>query len=280
MSMFQHFVLTRFNLRKKDWQTTRTNTQVLTDSWMENRLKLFENYCFSSLKAQTEKNFTWLVFFDSTTPEVFRKVIGRLDNEFSAFTPVYIDGMEAFLPAIVTEIQARLTQPYLITSRLDNDDSLHQDYIKEVQVEFSQQDFMAIDFIDGYTLQVEPEVKFAKRSHVHNPFLSLIEKSAGFKTVWTHERHGQWSKIKQVTAVRNKPMWMSVIHMENKINSFYGYGDIAWQEIHVFNLNEEVLAQLQPQLVSFESWKMKSIKHQLKTQWKVGTKLLKRKLSL
>jgi hypothetical protein len=51
--MFQHFVITRFNLRKKDWQTSK-KTQVLTDIWMEGRLELFEYYCFSSLKAQTK----------------------------------------------------------------------------------------------------------------------------------------------------------------------------------------------------------------------------------
>ncbi len=278
--MFQHFVLTRFNLRKKDWQTTRTNTQVLTDTWMINRLELFENYCFSSLKAQTEKNFTWLVFFDSSTPEIFREVISRLDNEFSSFTPVYIDGMTEFLPSIVKEIKARQTQPYIITSRLDNDDSLHQDYIKEVQSEFSEQDFMVIDFIDGFTLQVEPTVRFAKRSHVHNPFVSLIEKSENFKTIWTHERHGRWSNVKQVTPVRYKPMWMSVIHMENKANSFYGYGNVDWTEINAFNLNHKVSEKLKSQIVPFASWKMQSLKHQLRTQWKVAIKLLKRKLSL
>jgi len=37
--MFQHFLITRFNLRKKGWNTTRTNSEVLTDEWMENRLK-------------------------------------------------------------------------------------------------------------------------------------------------------------------------------------------------------------------------------------------------
>tara|TARA_B110000438_G_scaffold141468_1_gene136502 strand:- start:971 stop:1816 length:846 start_codon:yes stop_codon:yes gene_type:complete len=278
--MFQHFVLTRFNLRRSDWQTTRTNTAVLTDSWMENRLKLFENYCFSSLKAQTEKNFTWLVFFDTSTPEIFRETIVRLDNEFEAFTPIFIDGMKEFFPSINTEIKSRLTQPYLITSRLDNDDSLHQDYIKEVQSQFSKQDFMAIDFVDGYTLQVEPIVRFAKRSHVHNPFLSLIEKSEGYKTVWTNERHGQWSKVKQVTPVRNKLMWMSVIHMENKINSFYGYGDVEWDDIRAFNLNKSILDELQSKVVAFETWKAKGFKHQIKTQWKVSVKLLKRKLFL
>ena len=273
-------MLTRFNLRRSDWQTTRTNTAVLTDSWMENRLKLFENYCFSSLKAQTEKNFTWLVFFDISTPEIFRETIARLDNEFEAFTPIFIDGMKEFFPSINTEIKSRLTQPYLITSRLDNDDSLHQDYIKEVQSQFSKQDFMAIDFVDGYTLQVEPIVRFAKRSHVHNPFLSLIEKSEDFKTVWTNERHGQWSKVKQVTPVRNKLMWMSLIHMENKINDFDGFGDVDWDDIRGFNLNKCILSEMELRVVPFATWRTKSFQHQLKTQCKVFVKLLKRQLSL
>ena len=278
--MFQHFILTRFNLRKKDWETTRTNTKVLTDEWMRNRLELFENYCFSSLKHQTTKDFTWLVFFDISTPEEFRQTISRLNDEFPTFKPIYIDGMEAFYPSIKKEIQARLTQPYLITSRLDNDDALHQDYVKEVQLNFKQQDFMAIDFIDGYTLQIAPEVKFAKRSHVHNPFLSLIEKSENFKTIWTHERHGAWSKVKTVTPIQHKPMWMSVIHMENKVNDFHGFGDVDWQVTSQFNIDENVLNTLKAEMVSFQNWKRSSFQNQIKTSWKVGSKLLKRKLSL
>ncbi|WP_426356936.1 glycosyltransferase [Pseudocolwellia sp. HL-MZ19] len=278
--MFQHYILTRFNLRKEDWNTTKTNTKVLTDEWMRNRLELFENYCFSSLKHQSEKNFTWLVFFDTSTPEEFRQIISRLDAEFTAFTPIYIDGMNAFYPSIKKEIQASLTQPYLITSRLDNDDALHQDYVKEVQANFNQQDFMAVDFIDGFTLQIAPQVRFAKRSHVHNPFLSLIEKSEGFKTIWANDRHGAWSKTKKVTPIRNKPMWMSVIHMENKVNDFHGFGNVDWQEASKFNINKNVLDDLKAEMVSFESWKKSSFQNQIKTSWKVGSKLLKRKLSL
>jgi hypothetical protein len=278
--MFQHYILTRFNLRKEDWNTTKTNTKVLTDEWMRNRLELFENYCFSSLKHQSEKNFTWLVFFDTSTPEEFRQTISRLDAEFTAFTPIYIDGMTAFYPSIKKEIQARLTQPYLITSRLDNDDALHENYVKEVQANFNQQDFMAVDFIDGFTLQIAPEVRLAKRSHVHNPFLSLIEKSEDFKTIWANDRHGAWSKIKEVTPIRNKPMWMSVIHMENKVNDFHGFGDVDWQVTSQFNINKNILNDLKAEVVSFESWKKLSSQNNIKTSWKVGFKLLKRKLML
>lgn len=277
-SMFQHFVITRFNLRKKDWQTSKSNSQVLTDMWMQGRLELFENYCFCSLKAQTEQNFVWLVFFDSTTAVKFRQVITRLAEEFSAFTPIFIDGMDAFLPSIQAEIQARLTEAYVITSRLDNDDSLHQDYIQEVQSHFDSQDFMAIDFVDGYTLQVEPQVRLAKRAHVHNPFLSLIEHGPQPKSVWHIERHGQWSKVKQLCPVRNKPMWMSVIHSENKVNVFLGYDEVEWDKIQAFNLNQKILAGLTPEVVSFASWRRESLTNKLKTLWKVNFKLFKRKV--
>ena len=96
--MFQHFILTRFNLRKKGWDETKSQSKVLTDSWMENRLKLFEQYCYSSIKSQTVKNFEWLVFFDTNTPEIYREKINELASKFSNFIPIYTDGMENFYP--------------------------------------------------------------------------------------------------------------------------------------------------------------------------------------
>lgn len=138
------------------------------------------------------------MFFDTSTREKFRTIIDKYVTGFSNFTPIYIDGMNAYLSSIQSEIAKRLIQPYLVTSRLDNDDCLHQDYIKEVQAQFTQQSFMAIDFVDGYTLQIELVVRFTKRSYVHNLFISLIEQSESFVTVWSRKRHGHWSKVKHV----------------------------------------------------------------------------------
>jgi hypothetical protein len=94
--MFQHFVITRFNLRQKDWVASKSNNQVLTDQWMENRLTLFTHYCFPSLLMQSEQNFTLLMFFDITTPEKNRSTISQLQQQFPNFIPVFIDGMDAF----------------------------------------------------------------------------------------------------------------------------------------------------------------------------------------
>ena len=276
--MFQHFVVTRFNLLLPAVEQAKGSTPILDDNWMTNRLALFEQYCFSSLKAQSNQNFTWLVFFDIHTDEKFRAKINSFQDEFSSFVPIFIDGMDAYLPAIKKEIVERLTTPYLITSRVDNDDCLHEDYIEEVQKQFDQQDFLAIDFVDGYTLQIEPTVRLAYRSHVHNPFISLIEKAENFVTVWSRKRHGHWSKVKKLKPVRNKRMWMSVIHVENATNVFLGYGNLDWEIIKKFHIEKEIELKLEQKNVSFSSWKKSSRKQHFKTKWKVTSKLLGRKL--
>ena len=278
--MFQHFLITRFNLRKKSWNTTRNNSQVLTDEWMENRLKLFENFCYASVQKQTNTNFQWLVFFDKETDEKFRVIIEKLAKQFSLFIPIYIDGMDAFLPAIKEEISKQLTQPYLITSRLDNDDCLSENYIEEVQKQFDKQDFMAIDYIDGYTLQIEPEVKLGKRTHLHNPFITLIEKSDTWETVWSRERHGEWSKVKQLKTIRYTYIWMSIIHGENKANDFVGFGQVNWNEVETFHMDAVQLKALKSHTLPVSQWRIESIRNQLRTYWKVTFKLLKRRLRL
>ena len=276
--MFQHFILTRFNLRKKGWDETKTKSKVLTYSWMENRLKLFEQYCYSSIKGQTKKDFEWLVFFDKTTPQIFREKISELSLLFPQFIPIYADGMNDFLPSITREIKSRLTEPYLITTRLDNDDSLHQDFVKEVHSQFAEQEFRVIDFVDGYTLQVSPRVRFGQHSHVHNPFMSLIEKSENFKTIWIQERHGYWSSVKAVTPIRGKRLWMSVIHIENKANEYKGYGNVAKSAIDSFNLHSQALENFKSNTEEAQLNSAVSLKHRLKTNWKVNFKLLERRL--
>ena len=58
--MFKHYLITRFNLRADNWDVTKNNEQLLTDEWMDNRMWLFENFCFPSVIGQTNQNFEWL----------------------------------------------------------------------------------------------------------------------------------------------------------------------------------------------------------------------------
>ncbi|HLA55281.1 MAG TPA: glycosyltransferase, partial [Flavobacterium sp.] len=120
--MFQHYLITRFNLRNPKWDVTKNNETLLTDEWMEHRMGLFGNFCFPSVAAQTNKDFTWLIYFDNTTPERFKQQIAKMTGGQTNIRTFFIDGMPAFYPEIQKLIESETKdKPYLITSRIDND---------------------------------------------------------------------------------------------------------------------------------------------------------------
>ena len=146
--MFKHFIITRFNLRQAGWDTNKNKIPVLTESWHENRFRLFTDFCFPSVKAQINTNFEWLVFFDTKTPDKYKALIKELAAEMHNFKPIFVDDMSFFLPSVRAYI-SKYTEDHIITSRLDNDDCISRYYVKEIQKRFDHQDFMAIDFVDG-----------------------------------------------------------------------------------------------------------------------------------
>lgn len=73
-SKYQHFVITRFNMKMQDWYHKDKNGNSTKDqAWLNERTFLFETFCFPSITAQTHKAFTWLCFFDEDTPEEYKK---------------------------------------------------------------------------------------------------------------------------------------------------------------------------------------------------------------
>ena len=216
--MFHHLLITRFNLKNSDWKFTKNNDNLLDDKWMTERMELFQNFCLPSAVNQTNKNFKWLIYFDNSTSDFFKNEIQKIIQNHSNILVFYIEGMPEFNSSILKYISENTKdKPYLITSRIDNDDCIHKDFINEVQQKFNNQDFMAFDFIKGYTLQVEPKILLGKKEHIFNPFISLIEKNENPKTVW-HYVHNMWKKEPRVTQVTDKRIWMSIIHEKNKVN--------------------------------------------------------------
>jgi hypothetical protein len=242
-----------------------------------NRFKLFKDYCFTSVAAQTNKNFVWLVFFDSTTSEKYREIIKELQRELDNFKPVFVEGMDAFLPGIYSEIEKYNTD-YIITSGLDNDDCIANNYVEEVQSNFDKQDFLAVDYVDGYTLQVAPEVLLGKKLHVFNPFMSLIEKNCKPKTFYA-VAHRKWKKEKKVRHIRGKRIWSSVIHHENKINEFTGYGVITPDVFfNNFTIAEEKKKWLCSTILQSSKWRFKNLVNSVSSHFIYNSKRLKKKL--
>ena len=98
--MFKHYLITRFNLRHKNWEVTKNNEALLTREWMSHRMSLFTNFCLPSVANQTCTDFQWLLFFDETTDKDFKEELEALLQPFKHFKSFYIDGMHAFHTSI------------------------------------------------------------------------------------------------------------------------------------------------------------------------------------
>jgi hypothetical protein len=213
---FTHLVLTKFNVVT----TFASQTRGIEDAWLRERISLFMTYCLPSIANQRGARFRWLVFCHGDSPAWFKEHMASL-SEF--LTPIYVEGL-ATTEVITRKIKegGYVTTPYLITTRLDNDDALAKNNLALVQRAFGQQEREFVVFPLGLQLF---------RGHLYGlcwldaPFYSLIEKveiSGDFTTVLCM-RHGDIYKGNRVRQLWNASQWLEVIHSNNVSNSLRGW---------------------------------------------------------
>lgn len=213
MTKFNHIILTRFNMREDI-----NNSAIPSDKWHEERFQLFERFCFPSVKSQININFKWLVFFDLLTPKFFLPRIESYAAEMPNFIPIFSDDLGLFKEHLQYYLESEFS--YLITSRLDNDDAISNDFIECVQKQFNNQELEFINFYDGYIVHKNRLYNHQDKS---NAFLSLIEKVSDqpYKTVWCTMHH-KASKVADIVQIKNNPTWLQVIHSTNVSNRVKG----------------------------------------------------------
>lgn len=206
---FDHFLLTRFNVRIEE---------RASEQWLRHRLRYFEALCRSSVISQTERNFTWLVYFDAEPDSWFQAEIDRLSA--GVFEPIWVDG-QLTPERAPADVASRSDAPWAITTRLDNDDALARDFIAQVQAQFTHQDCEFVNFQLG--LQLSDEGGLYHSSNRSNPFISLMEKRTKMAPigVWVdwHDRVSRHGPMKQVAT---HPMWVQMIHDRNISNTING----------------------------------------------------------
>lgn len=224
--MYQHFILTRFNLRL--WTKDKNGQQTRTTEWLEKRFKLFETFCLPSIKNQSIHNFKWIVLFDAETPEPYRIRIDAYKKECNAFTPYFIAPKDGrYFARIFQKIVAEQIQPddIVITTYLDNDDALRYDYIEKIQELATRvEDKTFISF--KYGLQYFTQLNIATLvPFMNNHFISLVERNtplSGIRTVFGYGSHiAIHSYAGTHTLYINQPSqaeWMEVVHETNMDN--------------------------------------------------------------
>lgn len=181
----------------------------------------FLSFCLPSVQNQSNQDFTWLICIDVDSETSF---IDQLTQHLDATNLQYrivATTAEDMLTDIQSVIRSDTPCRRVITSRLDNDDILHQDYISTVQQMAEQVDTsyrVVLDLVQGYQLVRLPGDSFRMLhlSDQSNAFVSLVEPSQLLRTVWS-KKHTEWlMHLPRLTF--HQPRWMQYIHTNNVAN--------------------------------------------------------------
>lgn len=217
MADFQHFLLTRFNVREVPGRT-----ELVSDpGWLAHRFDLFEQFCLPSVAAQTARNFLWVLFLDEATPESFRDRIQRHARDFPNLRALYVIEHSRAVVADALSSLLHDSTAYVITSRLDNDDAVSRDYIERIQQAFDRQNAEVLNFPRGL-------VWHKGRVYLHadpsNAFATLVEKrrDSGLLTVCARP-HPKLSQVAPVRQLDSRPAWLQAVHGTNRRNRVRGW---------------------------------------------------------
>lgn len=223
-SKFTHFLITRYNVRLDEWEKDARGQPTLHDDWMAHRFELFSRYCFPSVVAQSEKNFSWLIYLESTTTPIHLQQITALVSPFPFIQIRLVNGYFGCMEDI-DQCMTSTTAEFVITSRMDNDDAIGVDYIRTIQNHFTPVDKNLIILLHGYGYN--PIQHVASRLHhiAHNPFGSFIEKrkiDGGHISVRGFP-HGNPPAGTTQIEVRTQYAWLRIFHDRNVLSKPFGY---------------------------------------------------------
>ncbi len=226
--MYKHFVLTQFNLKnfplgveaRKDWI-----------KWTRKRIDLFYRYCLPSFLNQSNKNFSWLLYFDSETPDEFHVNIEEL-KKIDFVNVRFANGFDHFMEKYTFDIEDLCKgTDWVMISRCDNDDCLEKDAIAAIQSKFVPKDEFMISLASGYILNTANDT-LSHYYYPESPFITIIEscKKEHLKGIFYCE-HRNWPQLEmklldelfarnvRSVFILDKPYWMQVVHGENVSNS-------------------------------------------------------------
>jgi len=217
-SDFAHVILTRFNLATPGRESTLRNQQ----GWLAGRFELFERYCLPSVAAQTLRDFRWIVYFDEDTPAEFRARIEAcraVAGFHPYFTPLFPGERWGISAREVLAAEGRAA-PWLLSTRLDNDDGLAVDFVARLQaaVAAAARRRAAFNLTNGVVFDGRRAYAL---SHPSNAFASLLETWDGARTVSDYQ-HMHLAEQGPVIQVAGPPGWLQVVHGGNVSNKVRG----------------------------------------------------------
>ncbi|MBN1599351.1 MAG: hypothetical protein JW894_13745 [Bacteroidales bacterium] len=256
---FDHFLITRFNLKsdQNNWKTADNRSIASTGDWLDHRIELFQEYCLPSVINQSNKDFTWLIYLDSETTHEYRQKIENLTNGYSLIKLRYADNYGEFIAKHTSDI-IHIKSPdkeYIITSRIDNDDVVHFNYIDTVQKQFENQEFMAVNFIKTYHYKIIQPEKLYLNYRFSNQFISIIEKIKNRTLHGCYARGDRfWNKKGEIIQISKGIFCMELIHEKNLLNNLNGFPVAVKKDLNDFQINKKICTRTLKDFLRI--WKM------------------------
>lgn len=228
-----HYIITKFNIPKLgiNFGSKREedkNGNAIDEIWLEDRFQLFDKYCFPSLLYQTCHNYKWLLGFDINIPSSYKSRIENYKIKLPNIYPIFVTDFDDFRKKTYQFIHNEIklnnlikSSSILITSRLDNDDALCNNYIEEIQKQAFLNIGKIIDFPLGYRYSVEKGI-CSKYRMEGTHFLSKVDRINEFKDLEINSlKHTEVKYLNNFIKLKQKqPMHIEFIHKRNFINRF------------------------------------------------------------
>ena len=301
------FIITRFNLRL--WSKDKNNKSTLSDEWLSQRFELFEEYCFPSIKAQTNKEFVWMCMFDELSTLPYLDRVKQYHDEFAQFLPLFLDENDScHLTRCIDDVILKFKDASkdLITMRVDNDDALHIDFVAKVK-EYAEKATGTTIYSFKYGIQYYVKEKLAVHiPFYNNHFLCMVNKNYAeddFKQRSDFVKQGDqnelvcsrltknrtFKKVKHVLEFNHfdtkhypypfvcnsedKNMWVEVIHATNVSNDCkmtLNQGPIQEETFLVDNYN---VGGVLPYVSRLKFWRFMSVRFIEHIKMKISSKL-------
>jgi|SRR5687768_15659138 len=172
--MFIHYLITRFNIKVSQRGPETMDSPDMNLEWLSERMHLFKKYCAPSVLEQVNTKFTWLIYLNPDTPITIMQQLEFLIKCNIKTELVFANDYEQMIKDIVGKIK-NAPSPYVITSRLDNDDIISRFFIRDVQKSFKPHHSTIINFNSGFEYSTLDRVLKKWNTRHHNQFISIIE---------------------------------------------------------------------------------------------------------
>ena len=124
----EHFIMIRFSIKKKDGKGFHHPVVNWDKKRLRNRFLIFENSCFPSLAAQTNKdNFHVIIMISHDLPNEFKSRLHNYLEPHKFAHVVEVDNLNWGSGDFLKEFCSDDSE-YIITTRLDDDDALHPQF--------------------------------------------------------------------------------------------------------------------------------------------------------